>query len=159
MNWNAAAHGAGAGVAGSFAMHMFRLCWESATSHDPEQAIFGFDREADVNSARRLASTFVEQVMDPESAAKLGLALHYAYGAVVGSGYAVLSRRRAWMRLGFGTAFGAILWFAGDEVLISMAGLSRPFERKCISHVGALGSHLLFGVTLEALIGRQFRAN
>ncbi len=46
--------GAVAGLAGSAVMHGFRLGWERVAVNDRD-TIFGFDREADVNSARLIA--------------------------------------------------------------------------------------------------------
>ena len=145
------AFGAVAGLAGSLTMHAFRLVWESGTNNQPELGIFGFDHEADVNATRLLCSSFMEQSISEEKAAKMGLALHYAFGAGIGTLYALLASRKPQVRAGFGTAFGSFVWLFADEIPISVSGISHPMRKKVASHAGALAAHLLFGFTLEAV--------
>lgn len=136
-----------AGLAGSAAMHGFRFWWEKATHYRRKNAIFGFDHEADVNSAHLLASYFRSSL--PESqAARLGLGLHYTYGATLGTLYAATRSRNP-----FGKAqvisFGVFLWLYADEVPIALTGVSNPLGKSTASHAGALVAHLIFAITVE----------
>ena len=134
-------------------MHTFRLLWEFAANKRPGHAILGFDREADVNSARLLAWVFLRRTVSEAGARRTGLALHYAYGAMIGAFYAALSSRVPQIRSGQGVAFGALLWLIGDEIPVSVSGISNPFQKMAASHAGALAAHLLFGAAVESIIG------
>lgn len=139
-----------AGIAGAAAMHAFRLLWESAAHDQPRHGIFGFDREADVNSARLMSSVVLRRTITDVEAEKLGLALHYGYGAAMGVFYEALNVRAP-------AAFGSVLWFVGDEIPISMLGLTDPSRRSVASHLAALGAHLLFGCVVDAVIRYPYR--
>lgn len=138
-----------AGLAGSAVMHGFRLWWEITTGDCPRHAVFGFDREADVQSAQLLYLWFSDERPSEQQAARFGLALHYLYGAVLGSLYAVALPRNNWLGKSGGSPLGALLWLCADEIPISAAGISNPFRRSVASHGSALAAHLLFAATVE----------
>jgi uncharacterized membrane protein YagU involved in acid resistance len=79
----------------------------------------------------------------------VALVLHYGYGALAGAAYGVYSAKWPPMKTGSGTLFGTAVWLFGDELPISVSGLSKPFARSARSHGSALAAHLLFGVTTE----------
>lgn len=142
--------GIAAGLAGSAVMHAFRLAWEPAVSHNGRHTIFGFDREADINAARRAHRLFSPEPLAESAASHLGIAMHYGLGAAFGIFY-VLSDVPALS----GAKLGALLWLCADEIPISLSGISNPSAKSIASHAGALASHLLFGIavteTLRAL--------
>jgi hypothetical protein len=146
------AAGALAGIAGAAAMHVFRLAWERAIGNKPELGIFGFDHEADVNSAQLLSRVLLRREISETAAARAGIALHYSYGAIVGAAYAVSAQRLPQIREGFGAGFGALLWLAGDEIPIAALGISEPRSKSAASHAAALSAHLIFGAVLEAMV-------
>jgi hypothetical protein len=125
----AAASGALAGIAGSLAMHLFRRFWDSATNNAPEYGMFGFDREADIHAARLLNAVLFSRTTPEEEAEKLGLALHYLYGGGVGLSYAAFAARSSRLRGRGGMSFGAALWLLGDEIPVSLTGVSDPFKK------------------------------
>jgi hypothetical protein len=132
-----------AGLAGSAAMHGFRLVWEAAVAHNSRHTIFGLDREADVNGARRAHGFFSDDVLPEALAGRLGIAMHYGLGATFGVFYALSRARRL-----SGATLGALLWLGADEIPISVCAISDPFAKSISSHAGALVSHLLFGITV-----------
>lgn len=142
--------GTAAGLAGSLAMHGFRLVWEAAVSQDSRHAIFGFDQEADINGARRAYRLFSAEPLSESVARQLGIALHYGLGATFGMLY-VLSGAPALSD----ASFGASLWICADEIPVTLSGISNPSAKSAASHVSALASHVLFAVvvtrTLRAL--------
>lgn len=146
------ARGVVAGVAGSLVMHAFRLLWERATDHHSQHAIFGFDHESDVRSVQLLGRVLGTRPVSEKAAAKLGVSMHYGYGTLLGAAYAVARDRGACFPLS-GIKFGALLWLVGDEIPISLSGISHPLKKSTASHSAALAAHLLFGLTLEALTG------
>ena len=144
--WNTGL-GMAAGLAGSAAMHGFRVLWEMAVGSDSRHTIFGFDGESDINAAR-LASRFVTRSnIEQRQAGQIGIAMHYAFGAALGIVY-TLAWRPAWS----GSLFGTLLWVCADEIPISASRISDPFAKSAASHASALAAHLIFGsVTAEVV--------
>ncbi|HYH00549.1 MAG TPA: hypothetical protein VD837_15550, partial [Terriglobales bacterium] len=63
-----------------------------------------------------------------------------------------------------GAPFGAAVWLGADEIAMPAAGLSqRPTREPFVSHVRALGAHLVYGVATElsrrALLRVMVRSN
>src|SRR5579875_1265843 len=88
--------GAIAGITGSAVMYLFRLWWELVTQRRPSDAIFGFDREADVRSARLLLAARPGNLSE-EDAARIALALHYLYGMLLGYIFTSIGERHKWI--------------------------------------------------------------
>jgi hypothetical protein len=141
--------GALAGVAGAAVMQIFRIGWEKATKNAYRSAIFGFDHEADVKSAHLLLNCFSRERITETEAARLGLTLHYMFGALLGTLYRATRSRFASPSPARALALGALLWLCADEIPISIAGISDPAERSIASHTSAFTAHLLFVITLE----------
>jgi hypothetical protein len=143
--------GTAAGLVGSAAMHGFRLVWEAALSHDSRDGIFGFDREADINAARRAYALFADDILPEPVARRWAIAMHYGLGATFGIFYVLSGAPRL-----SAATLGALLWIGADEIPISLSGISDPSAKSIASHAGALASHLLFGIavtqTLRALM-------
>jgi uncharacterized membrane protein YagU involved in acid resistance len=61
-------------------------------------------------------------------------------------------------RLGFGSVFGAAVWAVMDEVAVPALGFAKPaLEYPLSTHAYALASHVVYGVTTEA-VSRGIRA-
>jgi hypothetical protein len=130
-------------------MHGFRLLWENAISHNPRDAIFGFDHTADVNAARLAARLFSNTTLSERQAGQLGMVMHYGLGATLGITY-------AWRPADSGVLFGVLLWLCADEIPISLSGISDPFGKSPASHASALTAHVVFGyVTAQAVRAMQ----
>ena len=123
--------------------------WDARSNASADSSIFGFDKEADIGSVDQLCSAFSLPPLSEEDALRAALYLHYGYGILSGAAYGVAVTKRPAARAGFGMAFGLALWLLGDELAISLAGLSNPLARRPSSHVSALAAHLLFGVVTE----------
>ena len=141
--------GAVAGLVGAYAMQQFRTAWNRKFVASPRDAVYGLDEEADLKSAHLLTKFFVSRTLPKQDALRLALLLHYGYGAIAGAGYAISAARWPPMKTGCGSLFGTGLWLLGDELPISLSGLSNPFARSVRSHVSAFAAHLLFGATTE----------
>lgn len=137
-----------AGLAGSAVMYGFRLWWEVVTDHRKRCAIFGFDHEADVNGARFLAC-WIRGSLPEHQAARLGIGLHYAYGAMLGSLYPPARDRSGRFGRASGVPFGVVLWLCADEIPVALSGISNPFRKSAASHAGALLAHVVFATTVE----------
>jgi hypothetical protein len=141
-----------AGLAGSAAMHIFRIGWQAVTNRDPQKGIFGFDREADVKSIYLIYRCISVERPPKRDAARTGLALHYVYGASLGALYALTKPRVRWIARSSGVVPGALLWIGADELPISLTGISDPFRRSIASHTSALVAHVVFAVTVDQMI-------
>jgi putative membrane protein len=75
-------------------------------------------------------------------------------GAVYGGLTEALPRSAA----GWGLPFGALLWLGADEIAVPSLGLSgSPADAPVSTHASALASHLVYGVTADA-VRRAVRA-
>lgn len=128
-------------------MHGFRLFWETATSRDNRETIFGFDHEADVNAARLVFRLFSTTNLTEHQAGQLGIVMHYALGAMLGIIY-----KPTWHPADSGALFGALLWLCADEIPISVCGISDPFKKSAASHASALAAHLAFGCATAQVV-------
>jgi hypothetical protein len=141
-----------AGLVGSAAMHIFRLGWEAVMNRDPRKGIFGFDNKADVNSIYLICRCISLERPPELRAARTGLALHYVYGASLGTLYALTKPRVPWLARSSGVAPGALLWIGADELPISLTGISDPFRTSIASHASALIAHVVFAVTVDQMV-------
>lgn len=81
-----------------------------------------------------------------------GTVFHYAFGASVGLVYGLAAESRPAITTGAGTAYGALVWIAADETGVPLAGLADPPHRYPAGrHISSLGSHLAYGLVLEAV--------
>jgi hypothetical protein len=136
-----------AGLAGSAAMHGFRLLWEHAIGRDRRHTIFGFDHESDINAARIASQLVTRSNIEERQASQIGIAMHYAFGATLGIVYTL-----AWRPADSYGLFGTLLWLCADEIPISASRISDPFAKSAASHASALAAHLVFGrVTAEVV--------
>jgi hypothetical protein len=84
---------------------------------------------------------------------------HYAFGAAVGALYGAIAEVRPRATVAAGAPFGAAVWLGADELGLPLLGLARdPREYPLSRHASALGSHLVFGLTVEA-VRRAIRGN
>ena len=146
------AKGAAAGLAGAAAMHAFRIAWERIAPDRVRDGMFGFDREADIDSAQWISGLLFREPLRIETAARLGLTLHYVYGALLGAAYAAARTWAAPISTARGIPAGVVLWLAADEVPITLSGISNPVERSAASHLSALCAHLLYATTIENIL-------
>jgi hypothetical protein len=148
-NGKKAVVGAVAGLVGAYAMQQFRTAWNRDYAASARDAVYGLDEEADLNSANVLTSFFIGRTLPKKDALRLALLLHYGYGAFAGAGYAVSAAKWLRIKTGYGTLFATGVWLLGDELPISLSGLSNPFARSIRSHASAFAAHLLFGSATE----------
>ncbi len=130
-------------------MQQFRRRWDARPGASANTGIFGFDEEADTGSVDQICAAFELAVLSRDEALLAALWLHYGYGLLSGAAYGIAVAHRPAARAGFGMAFGAALWLIGDELAITLTGLSNPWSRKASSHSSALLAHILFGLVTE----------
>jgi len=112
------------------------------------------EEAATVQTAAAISEGVFQHELEPEEKQSAGQIVHYAYGAAIGGLYGWAAERSSIVRTGFGTLFGAALWFAGDEIGVPMFGLAKePQEYPISTHASALGAHLVYGATTEFVRG------
>lgn len=144
--------GAVAGLVGAAAMHTFRTIWRVRTHSKPEMDIFGLDRESDINSMQMLAGALMNTSFEERDAERVATVFHYAYGAAAGSFYALATRYATWIRSGRGTLYGMGIWLLGDEIPITLTGVTNIRNKGAASHIGALCAHLLYGSVTDLVL-------
>lgn len=167
--------GALASVAGVMAMDAFfgvmrRVGSERPQDEDEQQSDHGGRRLDDISvvgrKARkgepatqalgRLAYGAVKHEEPPDpTRRRLGKAVHWGYGMLVGGLYGVMDQQwRSTRRgndglafLGEGAGYGTALWLIGDELAVPLLGLAKgPTAVPVRTHAEALGAHLAYGV-------------
>jgi putative membrane protein len=108
------------------------------------------EESATVKTAVAVSEHVFHHRIEPGAKQTAGQLVHYVYGVAFGAIYGWAAERSPVSRLGFGTLFGAALWFAGDEIGVPMLGLAKkPQEYPASVHVSALAAHLVYGATTE----------
>jgi hypothetical protein len=161
--WKGVLAGAAAGLAGTVAMTQFQTLWSKAseklsrnggTNASLEQPAPETE-DATMKAAGKLAELARHRLSRDEKK-KLGPVVHYAFGTGMGAIYGALVEigprdlRRHDLLSGLG--FGSVLFAGADEVAVPALGLSgKPSESPASSHLYALASHIVYGVTAGAV--------
>lgn len=172
--WKGLVAGVAAGIVASWTMNQFQSFWgklmegierphgaQSLQEGSPDHGVArelqkrGSDEE-DNNAAVRAGTAVAEFVTDKkltkEEKEIAGAVAHYAMGAVSGGIYGTAAELAPITTIGAGIPFGAAVWLLADEIIVPAAGLSKgPTEYPLSIHVYALTSHLVFGVSTEAV--------
>jgi len=127
--------------------------WSGAQGRRERERFIGGEDE---NATEKVAVAVVEGAfhheLEPEERKSAGQLVHYAYGSVIGGLYGWVAETSGAARIGSGSAFGAALWLAGDEIGIPAFGLSKkPQEYPISVHGSALAAHIVYGVTTEVV--------
>ena len=84
----------------------------------------------------------------------IGMAIHFAFGTLVGGLYGALAEVWPTVTLAGGTVFGTALWLGADELAVPALGLMNPPTRNPPPmHAAAWSVHLVYGAALE--LGRR----
>ena len=168
----AAVVGAAGGIAGAWVMvrvnHLIGPTETDGHRHEtrhhasPNDTDGTFSDEPATMQAANSASKAVSGRPLSRSGKRMGGSIvHYAFGALTGAFYGALSELEPGAAAGAGLPFGAAVWLIADEMGVPLAGFAGPpNEYPLARHASALGSHLAFGLTLEAvrrlLLGRSY---
>jgi uncharacterized membrane protein YagU involved in acid resistance len=172
--WKGLAAGVVGGLVASAVMNEFQALWgrllegeershgaQSLQQGSPEHGVGrelrerGSDDEED-DAPERLANAVSVGLFDRELTKSeketAGTALHYAYGTSMGALYGVAAELAPGLTTGAGLPFGAAVWVTADEGVVPLLGLSKkPTEYPLSVHAYALASHLIYGLTTEAV--------
>ena len=139
--------GAAAGLAASWTMSKFDRAWKAAPGE-----VQGDDEPNTVKAADAVVTATVGKPVPSGYREPTGTAVHYGFGAFLGGIYGVAVELRPATNAGFGTAYGAAVSLVADEIAMPALGFTRPAsEVAAATHIRGFVSHLVFGVTLEAV--------
>lgn len=168
--WKGLAAGLAGGLVASWTMNRFQDVWsklaeefgrseEESSARDgggeSQQAQDSGEEQTD-DATVKAASAISEGIFDHKltrGEKKIaGPAVHYAFGTAVGGLYGAVAELAPEVTAGAGLPFGAAFWLVADETAVPLLGLSKkPTEYPLSTHVYALASHLVYGLTAEAV--------
>ncbi len=175
--WKGLAAGLIGGLVASWTMNRFQDMWSKLTEGNekspatrssqhgskPEAEVQQASSEAQDDTTVKTASAISEDLFHhklTKSEKKVaGTAVHYSLGTAVGGLYGATAEFAPEVTAGAGLPFGAVFWLVVDEAAVPLLGLSNgPAEYPLSTHVYALASHLVFGLTAEVVRGAMRRA-
>ena len=81
---------------------------------------------------------------------RVGAAVHYAFGAVVGAVYGAVAEIAPIVTTAFGVPFGIGVWFGAHVVVVPAMGLSDPPTRQPVGkEAEEFGLHAVYGAVTE----------
>lgn len=113
-------------------------------------AVVGQQAEEDEAATEAVGRIGFETVAghDPDEQLKqrLGQAVHYGYGVLLGGVYGAMREDAEGSDLLGGLGYGTAAWVLGDEIMVPLLGLSEgPTSHGWKTHATALGAHLAYG--------------
>ena len=161
--------GLAGGLLASWTMNQFQAAWtriaeggeksHGAQSMKPSDGSQGEQDsheqdDATVETAKAISEKVFGHELQESEKHPAGAAVHYAFGTLSGGLYGVLAEVTPQVTTAAGLPFGAGFWLLADEISVPLLGLAKgPTEYPVSTHVYALASHLVYGVTAE--LGRR----
>lgn len=148
--WSSMLLGAAAGALGTWLMGIASK-WIPSPPRAQKPAHEDMDANATEVAVEKLARPLGLH-LDGERRKKLGLAVHWTYGALWGAAYGAIASHVRLPPVVTGFALGAGLWLFGDEIAVPAFHLSRrATEYPAEVHARALASHLAYGAGTDAM--------
>ena len=162
--WKGLVAGLVGGLVASWTMNRFQDVWIKLAergSQPPGEKSPPQDEENQDDTTVKTASAISEGLFDhklSENEKRIaGPAVHYTLGTGVGGLYGAAAEVMPEVTTGAGLPFGTLFWIVVDETAVPVLGLSKPPNKYPVStHVYALASHLVYGLTAE-LVRRNLR--
>ncbi|MGE5608903.1 MAG: DUF1440 domain-containing protein [Bacillota bacterium] len=121
-------------------------------AHPQQQEISTQEEPATLKTAAVIARQVLHRELTPDEKKVAEPLVHYVYGTLIGGVYGALAEVMPVAKLGAGSLYGTAVWLGGDEIALPLFGLAKPPNQYPLSsHVYALASHLVYGVTLEGV--------
>lgn len=156
--WKGAVAGLAGGLAASWIMNQF----QSAVPAEAFRRLLGEDdteasgggqnapEPATVQTAEAISEGVLGHELSKREKKAAGPAVHYAFGTSVGGVYGALAEVAPSVTGASGLPFGTVFWLVADEGAVPALGLSGPpTEHPPSTHLYALTSHLVYGLTVE----------
>jgi putative membrane protein len=136
------------GLVASGAMNIFQSAWQAAAGTDSS----GGGEPSTVKAAEKLAPVVGEAPIPQRSKPTAGNAVHYAFGAALGTAYGVVAEYMPRIKTGAGSAFGIGSMLLFDDAAVPAAGLGQsPTQSSASTNAYSAASHLVYGVSLETI--------
>lgn len=104
------------------------------------------DEPATATVGRIAYETVTGEEPEQETKQKLGQAVHWGYGILLGGAYGLLRGDADAPDLAGGLGYGTAAWLLGDELMVPLLGLAEgPTAHSWSDHAKALGAHLVYG--------------
>jgi putative membrane protein len=155
--WKGAVAGLVGGAVASWAMSRFQAGL-SKVSGDGQSSQADDSEDATMKAAAAVSETVADRGLTKDEKRAGGSAIHYAFGSSVGAAYGALAEVAPRTAAAWGLPFGAAVWLGADEVAVPAFGLAKsPLCYPASTHASALASHLVYGLTADA-VRRMVRA-
>ena len=106
--------------------------------------------DATVKAAKAVSEGVFGHELKESEKRPAGAVVHYAFGSATGGLYGAAAEVAPEVTTGLGLPFGVAFWMVADEAVVPLLGLSKgPTEYPVSTHVYALASHLVYGLTTE----------
>jgi uncharacterized membrane protein YagU involved in acid resistance len=163
--WKGVAAGAIGGIVASWVMEEFQSAWMKVANNLQSQNGSNQDEKsneeepATVKAAETVARKLFGHHLENSEKGRAGNAVHYATGGTCGAVYGLAAELAPGVTAAVGVPFGTAVWLAIDEGAVPLFGLSKgPTEYPVSTHVYALASHFVYGITTE-VVRRCLRSN
>jgi len=165
--WKGLVAGLASGLVAAWTMNQFQAAWtrvaagseksHGAQSMQPAEGSSGNQAQdaneqddATVETAKVISEGVFGHELKESEKETAGAMVHYAFGTATGGLYGALAEVTPQVTTAAGLPFGAVFWLIADEISVPLLGLSKgPTEYPPSTHVYALASHLVYGVTTE----------
>ena|SRR5436190_22438 len=149
------AAGAIGGLVASWVMERFQYAWMAVASNKDqtrEPAETSNEEPATVKAAEMVSRKFFRHELAKSEKKIAGDAVHYATGGTSAAAYGVAAEFVPEVTAGAGIPFGTAVWLVIDEGAVPLMHLSKgPAEYPLSTHLYALASHFVYGVTTEVV--------
>lgn len=161
------AAGAIGGLVASWVMEEFQVAWmkvsesthqngsDKTSSADNEKQSQSDEEEqepATVKAAEMVSENLFGHHLAKDEKKLAGDVVHYATGGGSGAVYGVAAELIPEVTAGAGLAFGTAVWLIVDEGAVPLLKLSKaPTAYPVSTHVYALASHFVYGLTTEVV--------
>ncbi len=158
------------GLVASWVMDEFQYAWvkvsrsmqqlqqngsdDSSAANHAEQSQSGDEEQepATVKAAEMVSEKIFGHQLAKDEKVMAGDAVHYATGAASAAIYGMTAELVPEVTVGAGLPFGAAVWLVVDEAAVPLLRLSKgPTEYPPSTHIYALASHFVYGLTTEVV--------
>ncbi len=152
--WEGVAAGFIGGIVASYMMEQFQVLWAhyAAEKNSKGRAKKSRKEPTTVKAAAVISEGVFDHKLTKAQKKLAGPAVHYAMGAASGAVYGAAAELAPSVTAGAGLPFGAAVWLVADDITLPAVGLAKwPQEYPLSTHMYALASHLVYGLTTEAV--------
>jgi uncharacterized membrane protein YagU involved in acid resistance len=162
--WKGVVAGAIGGVVASWVMEEFQSAWMKMgktlqSQNGSNETEKSNEEVATVKAAEKVSESLFDHSLKDDEKGWAGNAVHYTTGGTSGAVYGLVAEFAPAVTMGAGVPFGTAVWLGVDEAAVPLFGLAKgPTEYPVSTHVYALASHLVYGLTTE-VVRRALRSS